>query len=356
MAFEALKVDVGRQAAEGPNDGGDGRLVLLGLHGVEELLELKSVKLVLQTTLPVLPAITRQPEFRWFVVRDSCLERLFVCTNVVDHDELTLVRPAVSLQEDPRALVAQQQLRAAVRGRAVVGHLQLAPARLFVKKRSSEKSEVLVTVRVGGEELRRGELVTSPHTTLPRRHSAAVAVKVQSRLSQSSGPVEAAPVMVSVAPVTGGCEARRRDCARGRQCARGHVAHREVPGVGRVVDVTETDSPSKALALICMLYRSSVPADCCTSPGMDPPKAPKCSLATPPSGTKKSRRAVLQTPCEGVPRKVAGDAHVVVVGRADVHHQVGGRAQPVPAAEGVASPRRQRVGAHDVPEALRVMA
>ena len=45
----------------------------------------------------------------------------------------------------------------------------------------------------------------------------------------------------------------------------------------------------------------------------------------------------------------AGDAHVVVVGRADVHRQVGGRAQPVPAAEGVASPRRQRVGAHDVP-------
>ena len=41
----------------------------------------------------------------------------------------------------------------------------------------------------------------------------------------------------------------------------------------------------------------------------------------------------------------AGDAHVVVVGRADVHHQVGGRAQPVPAAEGVA----QGVGAHVVP-------
>ena len=44
----------------------------------------------------------------------------------------------------------------------------------------------------------------------------------------------------------------------------------------------------------------------------------------------------------------AGDAHVVVVGGADVHHQVGGRAQPVPAAEGVASPRRQRVGAKGV--------
>ena len=35
--------------------------------------------------------------------------------------------------------------------------------------------------------------------------------------------------------------------------------------------VTETDSPLKAEALICMLYRSSVPADCCTSPGIEPP-------------------------------------------------------------------------------------
>ena len=66
----------------------------------------------------------------------------------------------------------------------------------------------------------------------------------------------------------------------------------------------ETDSPSKALALICMLYRSSVPADCCASPGIDLPKAPKCSFAIPPGGTEKSRRAVLQTPCEAVPRKV----------------------------------------------------
>ena len=69
-------------------------------------------------------------------------------------------------------------------------------------------------------------------TRLPVDTPPLVAVKVQSRLSQSSGPVEAAPVMVSVAPVrTGGCEARR-GC-----CARGHVAHRgEVPGVGCVVD------------------------------------------------------------------------------------------------------------------------
>ena len=47
-----------------------------------------------------------------------------------------------------------------------------------------------------------------------------------------------------------------------------------------------------------------VPADCCTSPGIDPPKAAKCSFAIPPGGTEKSRRAVLQTPCEAVPRKV----------------------------------------------------
>ena len=54
----------------------------------------------------------------------------------------------------------------------------------------------LVTMSVGGEELRRGdraELVTSPQTTLPVDTPPLVAVKVQSRLSQSSGPAEAAP-------------------------------------------------------------------------------------------------------------------------------------------------------------------
>ena len=46
------------------------------------------------------------------------------------------------------------------------------------------------------------ELVTSPHTTLPVDTPPLVAVKVQSRLSQSSGPAEAAPLTVSVAPVS----------------------------------------------------------------------------------------------------------------------------------------------------------
>ena len=82
----------------------------------------------------------------------------------------------------------------------------LQPAQFFVKKRSSEKSEVLVTVSVldakscGVETV--PELVTSPHTTLPVDTPPLVAVKVQSRLSQSSGPAEAAPAIVSVAPVS----------------------------------------------------------------------------------------------------------------------------------------------------------
>ena len=90
------------------------------------------MKLVLQTTLSVLPAITRQPGFLWFVVRDSCVERLFVCTSASSliNDQLALVRPTVPLQEDTRALVAHQ------------------PAQFFVRKRSSEKSEVLVAVSV----------------------------------------------------------------------------------------------------------------------------------------------------------------------------------------------------------------
>ena len=55
------------------------------------------------------------------------------------------------------------------------------------------------------EELRETvpKLVTSPQTTLPVDTPPLVAVKVQSRLLQSSGPAEAAPVMVSVAPVSG---------------------------------------------------------------------------------------------------------------------------------------------------------
>ena len=285
------------------------------------------------------------------------------------------------------------------------------------------------------------ELVTSPHTTLPVDTPPLVAVKVQSRLSQRSGPAEAAPVMVSVAPVTAPVAAKLAAVAApeavsvpvdtsptvvkfpalavllmvrvlpvipvaelSRPTLAAPLMLSELPDTApvdvsvapatvpvavsaaqetapeastpvvntsvqftslhsswsqptlpcavspsRVAEpvrasesasrsVTETESPSK-LALICTLYRSSVPADCCTRPGIDPPKAPRFRPAAPRSpGAPCLRRAE-----EG-----AGDAHEVV-GRADVQHQVGGRAQPVPAAEGVASPRRQGVGAHNVP-------
>ena len=140
----------------------------------------KFVKLVLQTTLPVLPAITRQPGFLWFVVRDSCVERLLVCASA---SSLIMMSSHWCVPLSGAALLLDTCSL-------------LQPAQFFVRKRSSEKSEVLVTVSVleakscGAETV--PELVTSPHT----------AVKVQSRLSQSSGPAEAAPVIVSVAPVS----------------------------------------------------------------------------------------------------------------------------------------------------------
>ena len=118
---------------------------------------------------------------------------------VVDHDEFALVRPAVPLQEDPRALVAlQPQLQAAVGGRAVVGHLQLAPARPVLRQEEIVQEVGGVGHGERGEELRRGDRARARHVATPPL----MAVKVQCRLSQSSGPAEAAPVMVSVAPVS----------------------------------------------------------------------------------------------------------------------------------------------------------
>ena len=174
----------------------------------------KSVKLVLQTALPVLPAITRQPGFLWFVVRDSCVERLFVCTSassLIMMSSHWCVPPSRSRK---RALwLPSSRSSGPLSGAALLLDTcsLLQPAQFFVKKRSSEKSEVLVTVSV--LEAKSCGAETVPDTTLPVDTPPLVAVKVQSRLSQSSGPAEAAPAIV------------------------GHVAHRgEVPGVGRVVD------------------------------------------------------------------------------------------------------------------------
>ena len=127
-------------------------LVLLGLHGVEQLQQLSHVGL---GDLRLHPAVGQVREARVAdhvarVARDHEAAGVPLVRGqgqlrgealrlhqrlVVDHDELALVRPAVPLQEDPGALVAQQpQLRAAVGGRAVVGHLQLAPARPVLRQ------------------------------------------------------------------------------------------------------------------------------------------------------------------------------------------------------------------------------
>ena len=150
-------------------------LVLLGLHGVEELQELSHVGL---GDLRLHPAVrqvrearvadhvarvARDHEAAWapLVRGQGQLRREALRLHqrlIVDHDELALVRPAVPLQEDPGALVAQQpQLRAAVGGRAVVGHLQLAPARPVLRQEEivREVGGVGHDERVGGAAAQR---------------------------------------------------------------------------------------------------------------------------------------------------------------------------------------------------------
>ena len=362
----------------------------------------KSVKLVLQTTLPVLPAITRQPGFLWFVVRDSCVERLFVCTSassLIMMSSHWCVPPSRSRKT--RALwLPSSRSSGPLSGAALLLDTcsLLQPAQFFIRKRSSEKSEVLVTVSVleakscGAETV--PELVTSPQTTLPVDTPPLVAVKVQSRLSQSSGPAEAAPVMVSVAPVSAPVAAKLAAVAApeavsvpvdtsptvvkfpalavllmsvlpvipvaelSRPTLAAPLMLSELPDTAPVDDsaapatvpavsaaqemapeastpvvntsvqftslhsswsqptlpcavspssvaepvrasesasrsVTQTDSFSKAEALICMLYRSSVPADCCTRSAASRfrPAAPRSPGA--PCSTHPAR------PCRG---------------------------------------------------------
>ena len=143
------------------------------LHGVEQLLELCHVGL---GHLRLHPAVRQIREARVAdhvarVARDHKAagvplvrgqgqlrrEALRLHQRLV---ELALVRPTVPLQEDPGALVAQQpQLRTAVGGRAVVGNLQLAPARPVLRQEEivREVGGVGHDERVGGEELRRGD-------------------------------------------------------------------------------------------------------------------------------------------------------------------------------------------------------
>ena len=141
------------------------------------------MKLVLQTTLPVLPAITRQLGFLWFVVRDSCVERLFVCTNAS-----SLIMMSSHWCAPPSR--SRKTLALWLPSSRSSGPLSGAALLLDMLEAKSCGAETVP------------ELVASPHTTLPVDTPPLVAVKVQPRLSQSSGPAEAAPVIVSVAPVS----------------------------------------------------------------------------------------------------------------------------------------------------------
>ena len=178
----------------------------------------KSVKLVLQTTLPVLPAITRQPGFLWFVVRDSCVKRLFVCTSassliMMSSHWCTLP----SRSRKTRALwLPSSRSSGPLSGAALLLDTcsLLQPAQFFVKKRSSEKSEVLVT----GEELRRGDRARARHVAAhhaARRHSAARGREgaVQALAAQRARGGRTGDGQRGARDRPGGCEARCGCCA-----------------------------------------------------------------------------------------------------------------------------------------------
>ena len=224
----------------------------------------KSVKLVLQTTLPVLPAITRQPGFFWLVVKDSCVERLFVCASALSLIMMSSHWCAPpSRSRKTRALwLPSSRSSGPLSGAALLLDTcsLLQPAQFFVRKRSSEKSEVLVTVRVleAKRWARERHVATLAVDTPPL-----VAVKVQSRLSQSSGPVEApGDGQRGARERTGGCEAAVA-------APEAVPAHRgEVPGVGRVVDgesavipVAELSRPTLAAPVMLSELPDTAPVD-----------------------------------------------------------------------------------------------
>ena len=182
-------------------------------------------------------------------------------------------------------MVAQQpQLRAAVGRRAVVGHLQLAPARPVLRQEEivREVGGVGHGERVGREELRRGDRARAHHVAAhhaARRHSAA---------RGREGAVQALAVQ----------RARGRRPADRQRGARAKLAAVAAPeAVSVPVDTSPTVVKFPALAVLLMV--SVLPvipvAELST---------PTCSFATPAGGAEKSRRAVLQTPCAAVPRKV----------------------------------------------------
>ena len=178
----------------------------------------------------------------------------------------------------------------------------------------------VVTVSVGGKE-RRGDraqacYVAADHAA--RRH---VAVKVQSRLLQSSGrggrlrwsagreaqavaaqgrrPVDTLPTVVKFPALAVLLVAAHAACA----VSPSSVASPSGPASPPAGPLRRpTPLKAKAQRARRLLHQ----------PGIEPPKAPKCSFAIPPGGSAPCSRHR-----KGVPRKVPVTP---VVGRADAHH------------------------------------
>ena len=315
-------------------------LVLLGLHGVKELLELRHVGL---RHLRLHPAVRQIREARVAdhvarVARDHEAAGVPLVRGqgqlrgealrlhqrlVVDHHKFALVRPAVSLQEDPRALVAQQpQLRAAVGGPA-----EAAPVMVSVAPVSAPVAAKLAAVAAP-------EAVSVPVDTSPTvvKFPALAVLLMVSVLpvlpvAELSRPTLAAPVMPSELPDTAPVDVS--------------VAPATVPVAVSAAEETapkaSTPVVNTSVQFTSLRSWSQPTLPCAVSPS---------SVAEPVRASESASRSVTEPgdrPAEGF------EVQLRDFGRADVHHQLRGRAQPVPATEGVASPRRQRVGAHDVP-------
>ena len=236
----------------------------------------------------MLPTITRQPGFLWFVVKDSCVERLFVCTSassLIMMSSHWCVPPSRSRKTLALWLPSSRSsgpLSEAALLLEICSLLQ--PAQFFVRKRSSEKSEVLVTMSVleakscGAETV--PELVTAADHAA-RRHSAARGREgaVQALAVQRARGGRPGDGQRGARERPGGREARRGCCARGRQCPRGHVAHRgEVPALAvllmvsvlPVIPVAELSRPTLAAPLMLSELPDTAPVDDSVAPATVP--------------------------------------------------------------------------------------
>ena len=257
------------------------------------------------------------------------------------------MRPTVPLQEDPRALVAQQpQLRAAVGGRAVVGDLQLAPARPVLRQEEivREVGAVGHDERVGREELRRGDRARARHVAAhhaARRHSAARGREgaVQALAVQRTRGGRPGDRQRGARDRPGGCEARRGEAVSVPVDTSPTVV--KFPALAvlltvrvlPVIPVAKLSRPTLAAPVMLSELPDTAPVDGSVAPATVPVAVSAAQEMAPEASTPVVNTSVQFTslrsswsqptlPCAVSPSSVAGLGHI--------HHEVGGRAEPVP--------------------------